>query len=183
MGLEIDSILNQIGLAAYSPQLYLCWGKDTISSRRVGCAPCKSEWFISATIIGRESNTPADRAGGNSNGLWSQLWAANKNHRMDAMTQQTSNPRVHRLHNRNAQFATLWRFKTRTAVLNCWASILKVSSMNMTNTDALWTSCLLLFFGCPFTLSLCSLAYIFIKNKDFRIGVKKGFFKLWLNTY
>lgn len=157
MVLESDSILNQICLAAYSPQLYLCWGKDTLSSHGVGCAPgtspCKSERFISATTAPGESNTPAGRAGGNSNGLWSQLSAANKNHRVDAMTHQTPevqfrhNPCVHRLHNRNAQFATLWRFRTRTAVLSCWTSISKVSSMNMTNTDVLWTNCSLPFWA------------------------------------
>lgn len=61
MVLETDSILNQISLAAYSPQLYLCWGKDTLSSRGVGCAPGtsprKSESFVSATIAAGESNT------------------------------------------------------------------------------------------------------------------------------
>lgn len=160
MVLETNSILKQICLAAYSPQLYLRWGKDTLSSRRVGCvpgtSPRKSEWFITASIVAGESNTPAGRAGGNSNGLWSQPWAANKNHRVDAMTHQTPevkfqyNPCVHRLHNRSAQFATLWRFRTRTAALNYWTSRLKVSSVNTTNTDALWTNCLLSFCGCHY---------------------------------
>lgn len=174
MVLETDSILNQISLAAYSPQLYLCWGKDTLSSRGVGCAPGTSprkwEAFVSATIAAGESNTLAGRAGGNNDGLWSQPWAADKNHRVGAVTRQTPevqfrhNPSVHRLHIRNAQFATLWRFRTRTAALNCWTSILKVSSMDMTNTDALWTKCLLSFCGYPFTLSLSSLGICFNKK-------------------
>lgn len=70
-----------------------------------------------------EQEHPSKQGRGDSDGLRSQARAGIRNHRVDAMTCRKReahfqhNPRFHTLHKRNAQFASVGRFRSRTAVL------------------------------------------------------------------